>query len=207
MSRGLERGLRYSFAPVPRWLIQGAIEGEISPEARWLHEVLYHRADTQQLQRRGETPVLLRTTLAAALRRNDDSSLARLICRERERGRLDYRVTGSRHTGYGYAFTLFPDGPRLSDKSPTEEQAGGPTEKRAGSRSGTGACESTAALPVRPTDPAQSADVSDPDPLLSDRAGPKTAVPSGNPRRRPMCQSDRLRLFERNKTVAVRKTL
>jgi hypothetical protein len=129
---GLKLGLGYAFAPIPKWIVAEWCAGRMSPEAFNLHVVLYEKAISRKLMQRLPTPRMLRTELANYLRRPDDDAFKKLLYRERERGRLDYVVEGHAATGYVYVFTLYPDGPKLSDFGPTSDDAAGPTSDATG---------------------------------------------------------------------------
>lgn len=124
--------LGYPFAPIPKWIVAEWCAGRMSPEAFDLHVVLYEKAISRKLMQRLPTPRMLRIELATYLRRPDDPAFRKLVYRERKRGRLDYVVEGNAVTGFVYVFTLYPDGPKLSDIGPTANVGAGPTSNGSG---------------------------------------------------------------------------
>ena len=133
------RQLGFSFVPLPTWIEDAWEAGSLSDEAERLHRVLWRRASADAIVARAETPRLRLETLADVLTADRDA-VRKLLSRERERGRLDYRHEGSPRAGFIYVFRLFPDGPRLSgggppnEGEPVRESAEGRPARQAGSR-------------------------------------------------------------------------
>jgi hypothetical protein len=125
--RQFELKLGYPLAPIPKWIVAEWCAGRMSGEAFDLHVVLYEKAISRKLMQRLPTPRMLRTELSKQLRRPDDAAFAKLLQRERNRGRLDYVVEGNATTGYVYVFMLYPDGPSLSEFGPTSDATAGLT--------------------------------------------------------------------------------
>jgi hypothetical protein len=145
-----KRELGYAFVPVPQWIEEQWETGEMTDEVERLHRVLYRRADLDALAGRGESPRLKLTTLARALRCDPEQeaaleALSRMLRRERERGRLDYRTEGKTRRGRDqivYVFTLFCDGarpvrPRSANKAArgsANQSGANPLEERTSTR-------------------------------------------------------------------------
>jgi hypothetical protein len=177
--------LKFSFAPVPNWIIDAWIAGTCPDALYRLMIVLYRRADSGLLAKRQPTPRFDLDQLRPDLHYPHElESLQRQLREWRRLGYFTYKLEGSSRNGYRYVFTLFPDGPRASADDPSIEGTSDPSidaaqtrsqsQKTAAAGSPSSANRQQATSASHPSDPS-------PDPSIEARANPLPEPRSADP--------------------------
>jgi hypothetical protein len=130
------RRLPYEFAPVPRWLFEYRRDRVVGDKEFALLAALYNLAPIAKL-RIGENfsinldrlreYVDVRSLRRETDRKRSDDAVRKRLERARDRGLLEYTVTGNPTAGYRYSISLPLSKPNLSAKRPISSGVSRPT--------------------------------------------------------------------------------